>query len=360
MTDYENLARVNKPYLAEFQKTFAETLDRGWFILGENVRRFEEQFARYCSVRHCIGVASGLDALILAIRALQLEGGEVIVPSNTYIAAILAVLHNGLTPVLVEPDPRTYAIDPDRIEQKISTKTRAIVVVHLYGKASEMDRIMAIAEKNRLRVIEDCAQAHGAVFKGKRVGSFGDLNAFSFYPTKNLGALGDGGAVVTDDEELASRVRRLRNYGSDSKNVFDAVGFNSRLDELQAGFLSIKLAHLEAINAHKQQLARLYDENLEDRIIRMPPGPPSSHVYHIYPIRHERRDELRAYLLEHGVKSEIHYPIPPHRQEALRGVFEARYPVSEEIHRTILSLPISTFHTPDDILHVARLVNGFR
>jgi dTDP-4-amino-4,6-dideoxygalactose transaminase len=359
--EYENLGRVNAPFREELLNGFGKTLNDGQFILGKRLHAFEQEFADYCGVRHCVGVASGLDALSLSLRACAFEpGSEVIVPSNTYIAVILAVLHAGLTPVLAEPELNSYNIDPAEIVNKINAKSRAVIAVHLYGRPCDIDPIRTVARTHDLKLIEDCAQAHGASYKSKKVGGFGDVNAFSFYPTKNLGALGDGGAVLTDDDTLASRVRLLRNYGSREKNVHEVAGFNSRLDEVQAAFLSVKLRKLDAINAHKRHLASVYRETISDRFILPILDDDHEDVYHIFTIRHEQRDRIREYLLKNGVRTEIHYPTPPHRQEALRGLLgEGMYPRSEEIHRTTLSLPISWFHTPEDVRTVAQLLNRF-
>lgn len=259
MIEYENLRKANASFFDEFRADFSDSLESGWFILGNKAARFEAAFAAYCGARHCVGVASGLDALLLSLNAFAFaDGSEVIVPSNTYIATILAVLHNRLKPALVEPDLRTYNIDPGRIEERITPLTRAIIAVHLYGKPCAMDAIAAVAEKYGLKLIEDCAQSHGASYKGRTTGTFGDYGAFSFYPTKNLGALGDGGALVTDNGEAAEKIRKLRNYGSAVKYRNDEIGFNSRLDEIQAGFLSIKLKRLDEIVAHKRRLAGIY------------------------------------------------------------------------------------------------------
>lgn len=362
MIEYENLKLLNEPFLDDYKASFADTLDRGWFVLGANVSTFESDFASYCGSKYCSGLASGLDALILALRCFDFPtGSEVIVPSNTYIATILAIYQNGLVPVLVEPDMRTYNIDPGKIEEAITSKTRAILVVHLYGKSCDMDPIMAMAEKYRLRVVEDCAQSHGATYKGKKTGTFGDFGAFSFYPTKNLGALGDAGAVVTDNPELYEKVNALRNYGSKVKYFNEYIGTNSRLDEIQAGFLSIKLKKLDEINQHKRRLASLYHQNLREDFIKPVLQEDYFDVYHIYNIRHPERDRLREHLLKNGVKTEIHYPVPPHQQKALEGNYVGKnYPISEEIHKTTLSLPISYCHTEGEIMQVIEFMNDFQ
>ncbi len=362
MIDYENLAESNRPFFNDLLTSFESTLRRGWFILGKDVENFERAFADYLGCRHCVGVGSGLDALVLSLEALNLpKGGEVLVPSNTYVATIMAILRSGLKPVLVEPDIRTYNIDPGRIEEKISPKSAAILVVHLYGKPCEMGPIMTTAEKHHLRIVEDCAQAHGAKYKDRKVGTFGDLGAFSFYPTKNLGALGDGGAVTTDNEEIAGVLKKLRNYGSAVRYENDLLGFNSRLDEIQAGFLLVKLKKLDEINEHKRKLARIYFRYLKEDFIKPVVSEDCYDVYHIFNVRHPMRDKLKTYLLDKGVKTDIHYPIPPHKQKALRCMLgeKEEYPIAEEIHDTTLSLPISYSHTESDILAVTEAMNLF-
>jgi len=360
MIEFENLAKLNHEFFDDYKKSFATTLDSGWFILGEKVKKFEEKFADYCNIKYCAGVASGLDALILALKAFEFEkGDEVIVPSNTYIATILAILQNNLKPVLVEPNIQTYNIDPTKIEEKITPRTKAIMVVHLYGQVCEMDPILKICKKYNLKLIEDCAQAHGATYKGTKAGSFGDFGAFSFYPTKNLGCLGDGGGITTNSEELIEKIKCLRNYGSNTKYYNEIIGFNSRLDEVQAGFLSIKLAKLDKINQHKNRLAKIYHENLKGDFIKPVIDASYYHTYHIFNIRHEKRDELKEFLLKHEIKTEIHYPVAPHKQKALQRIIEGDYKISQEIHATTLSLPISYFHSEDDVAKVAETLNKF-
>jgi dTDP-4-amino-4,6-dideoxygalactose transaminase len=306
-------------------------------------------------------VNSGLDALILSLYAFNFpHDSEVIVPSNTYIATILAIVHCGLKPVLVEPDIRTYNIDPAKIAERITEKTKAIVVVHLYGKSCEMDPILKIKEKYNLKLVEDCAQSHGAKYKGKLTGSFGDYGAFSFYPTKNLGALGDAGAVITNNEELAKSIKRLRNYGSDVRYYNEVVGYNSRLQEFQAAFLTVKLKYLDEITEHKRKLAMLYIEYLKEEFIKPKVELDYYDVYHIFNIRHRQRDKLKNYLFKNGVKTEIHYPVPPHKQKAMKGIIEENnFPISEEIHNTTLSLPISLGHSDNDILKTIEILNKF-
>lgn len=361
MIEYENLRKSNYSFFNDYRKKFEEILNSGWYILGNNVTDFENQFAGYLGAKHAIGVASGLDALSLSLRSLSISSNsEIIVPSNTYIATILSIINNGLKPVLVEPDIRTYNIDPDKIQEKITSATKAIMIVHLYGKCCCMDKIMDLASLYKLYVIEDCAQSHGAKFKDKLSGTFGDLGAHSFYPTKNLGALGDAGAITTGNSMLAEQIRALRNYGSRVKYVNEYIGFNSRLDEIQAGFLSVKLRSLDKINEHKRSLAKLYLDHLKEHVIKPVVSKDFFDVYHIFNIRHRKRDKLREFLLNKGIKTDIHYPIPPHRQKAMIGLFEGDYPVSEEIHSTTLSLPISYFHTSDDIMKVIESVNSFK
>ena len=360
MLEYENLQKANRPFFEEYQRCFNDVLESGWYILGSHVQNFEKQFAAYCGSNYCVGVASGLDALYLSLKALNYgQGSEVIVPSNTYIATILSILQNNLVPVLAEPRIDTYNIDPTRIEECITNKTKAIMVVHLYGKVCEMEAIKAIAEKHNLAIIEDCAQSHGASLKGQLSGTFGDFGAFSFYPTKNLGCLGDGGAITTNNEQHFDLLKSLRNYGSRVKYVNDIVGINSRLDEMQAAFLSVKLKRLDKINNHKRSLAALYHQHLNSGFIKPVIHPDYYDVFHIYNIRHPRRDELRAYLLENEIRTEIHYPIAPHRQKALHGIVSGEYPIAEEIHNTTLSLPISYFHSQDDVLKVIEVLNKF-
>lgn len=365
---YENLERLNNFFAAELVDSASKVIKSGWYILGENLRIFEESFAAYNNSNHCIGVASGLDALILSLAVFDFDpGDEVIVPANTYIATILAILHNNLKPVLVEPDIATYNINPEKIEQFITAKTRAVMVVHLYGKPCPMDDVLRIAEKHGLKIIEDCAQSHGAEYNGKKTGNFGHCNAFSFYPTKNLGALGDAGAIVTNDEKIAEKLRKLRNYGSKIKYHNEIAGYNSRLDEIQAGFLQVKLKYLDKINDHKRKLAQIYDAELGNSVIRPVRSANAKDVFHIYPIRIEKRDKLREYLSNAGIGTEIHYPIPPHRQQALQHMRHKKicdfsdtdFPLSDEIHATILSLPISFFHSEKEISTVAAAIKSF-
>lgn len=361
LIEYENLGKLNAPFQESLQKIFHEVLNSGWFILGTRVERFEQEFAQYIGTKYCKGVASGLDALILGLKSLDLPPqSEVLVPSNTYIATILAILQLGHKPVLVEPDLKTYNIDPAQMRSKITSRTKCVVLVHLYGKCCAMDEIMQICQEHKLFLIEDCAQSHGAKFKQKKSGSFGHIGAFSFYPTKNLGALGDAGAITTDSLELAEKISMLRNYGSQKKYYNEVIGYNSRLDEVQAAFLQVKLAHLDQINEHKRKLAQLYFQLLRPSFIQPVVHPDYFDVYHIFNIRHSKRDLLKAHLEKNGVKTEVHYPVSPHQQVAMKGILDHECcPLSEEIHKTTLSLPISTIHTPEDIKQVCQIINEF-
>lgn len=361
MIEYENLSLLNRPFFKEFEKKFSQVLKKGWYILGDNVLEFERNFSNYLGIDNCVGVASGLDALILSLKTCDFENGsEVIVPANTYIATILSIIHCNMTPVLVEPDIKSYNIDTKLIEEAITTKTKAILIVHLYGKPCDMDEIVRICNQYNLVLIEDCAQSHGAKYRGRKVGTFGEFGAFSFYPTKNLGALGDGGAITTNSKNSEITLRMLRNYGSSVKYYNDIVGFNSRLDEIQAAFLNIKLKYLDDINKHKRYLASIYSKYLKDDFVKPLVNEDSYDVYHIYNIRHPKRDKLREYLLKNDIKTEIHYPVPPNKQNALKEFFKGKeFPISYEIHETTLSLPISFFHTENDIHRVIEIINKF-
>lgn len=329
----------------EMQDAFEEFYDSYWYILGDRLKKFETQYSQFNKVNYTIGTSNGLDALYLVLKALEIgEGDEVIMPSNTFIATALAVSYTGAKPVFVEPDIHTYLLDPSKIEAAITSRTKAIMPVHLYGQACEMDKIMAVANQYKINVIEDNAQAHGACFNGQLTGSFGHANGTSFYPGKNLGALGDAGAVTTNVQELAEKIQKLRNYGSSKKYKHDLIGHNMRLDELQAAFLSVKLMHLPSWTSERQQIATCYTAGLKDlgEVITPTKHPNATHVYHLYVIRTERRDELQEYLKEKGIGTLIHYPIPPHLQEAYSdlGYKRGDFPIAEELAQTSLSLPI--------------------
>ena len=350
-----DLKAINEQYREEIEVAIRRVLDSGWYLLGQEIEAFEQEFATYCGVRHCIGVANGLDALILILMGYQelgamKAGDEVIVPANTYIASILAISRAGLIPVLVEPDERTYNLDPTLIEAAITKKTRAILAVHLYGQCADMDPINAIAKKHSLKVIEDAAQAHGATYKGCKTGSLGDAAGFSFYPGKNLGALGDGGAVVTDDSELAEAVRALRNYGSDVKYHNKYKGMNSRLDEIQAAILRVKLLHLDTDNFKRRQVADYYLSHISNANCRLPyVADYGEHVWHLFVIRHHKRDVLAEDLAAQSIQTVIHYPLPPHQQEAYPEFSGLSLPITEMIHREVLSLPISPVASESDL-----------
>ena len=357
MIEYESLANSNATYIAELEAAASRVIRSGWYVLGQEVSAFEQEFAQYVGAKHCIGVANGLDALILSIEALNLpKGSDVLVASNTYIATILAILRTGHHPVLVEPVLETFNMDPALLPAALTPNTRAICVTHLFGKACRMDAISAFARAHGLKVIEDCAQSHGAKLAGKMTGTFGDAGCFSFYPTKNLGAVGDAGAIVTDDDELADRLRHLRNYGSKQKYVNEYVGVNSRLDEIQAAMLRVKLRHLDEMTQHKRALAKIYIENLPSWLKLPVCRDDEFDVFHIFGVRCDRRNELRDWLLNQGVKTEVHYPIPPHKQKSMRDVLFGEYLIADELHRTELSLPISVGHTELDVHRVCEIL----
>ena len=354
---------MEKELDSELRGAFERVYSASWYIEGKEDAEFEKMFAEFCNTKYCIGVGNGLDALMLALKALGIgEGDEVIVPSNTYIATALAVTYVGARPVFVEPKIETFNIDPDRIEAAITDKTKAIMPVHLYGQACEMDMIMDIARKYDFKVIEDCAQAHGATYKGQRVGSFGDAAGFSFYPGKNLGALGDAGAVVTDNKELADKIRALGNYGSDYKYHHIYKGNNSRLDELQAAFLAAKLPHMDKINTERRRIADRYlSEIKNDKIILPTVMDDMVPVWHIFGIRCTERDELEKYLNDNGIGTNKHYPIPMHLQECYKdlGYKEGDFPIAEEISKTELSLPMYYGMTDEEIVYVINTINHF-
>ena len=361
MIEYESLALSNAAYMDELEAAASRVIRSGWYVLGQEVSAFEAEFAQYTGARHCVGVANGLDALILSLEALDLpRGSEVMVASNTYIATILAIVRAGLVPVLVEPVRETFNMDPALLAQALTPATRALCVTHLFGKTCRMDAIGAFAQAHGLKLVEDCAQSHGARLGLRQTGTFGDAGCFSFYPTKNLGALGDAGAVVTNDDALAERLRHLRNYGSRQKYVNKYVGVNSRLDEMQAALLRVKLRALDALTAHKRALAQIYFDRLPAGLALPTRRDDEFDVFHIFAIRHPRRDALRQYLLEQGVKTEIHYPIAPHRQEAMAGILHGDYPIADELHATELSLPLSAGHTARDIETVAHTIQKFQ
>jgi dTDP-4-amino-4,6-dideoxygalactose transaminase len=347
MIKFLDLKAINEQYRDEIDAAIQRVLDSGWYLLGQEGEAFEAEFAAYCGAGHCLGVANGLDALILILMGYQelgvmQAGDEVIVPANTYIASILTISRAGLKPVLVEPDERTYNIDPHLIEAAITERTRAILPVHLYGQCADMDPIKAVAQKHGLKVIEDAAQAHGATYKERKAGSLGDAAGFSFYPGKNLGCLGDGGAVTTNDPDLAEAIRALRNYGSHVKYHNKYKGMNSRLDEIQAAILRVKLRHLDEDTDKRRKIADYYRAHLSPVTCHLPPvAAYGSPVWHLFVIRHPQRDALAKHLAEQGIQTMIHYPIPPHHQPAYPEFHHLKLPITEAIHREVLSLPIS-------------------
>ena len=361
MIKFLDLKKINERFRGEMDAAVKRVLDNGWYLLGQEIEQFEKDFAAYCGVKHCVGVANGLEALKLIIKAYGFgPGDEIVVPANTYIASILAISDSGCTPVLVEPKWETRLIDEDLIEAAITPRTKAIMVVHLYGRAMEMTKVWAIAKRHGLKVIEDSAQAHGAMFNGRRTGNLGDASGFSFYPGKNLGCLGDGGAVTTNDAEIAAKVRALRNYGSDVKYHFPYRGTNSRLDEIQAAWLGVKLPHLDADNARRREIAARYCAEISNPLVELPVNPnDESMVWHVFAVTCSKRDELQKCLAENGIQTVIHYPIPPHKQPCYAAWNGRSYPVTERIHREILSLPISPVLTDGEVGEVIRVVNEF-
>jgi dTDP-4-amino-4,6-dideoxygalactose transaminase len=369
MIPFLDLKTINQQYRAELLEACTRVIDSGWYIGGQELERFEQNFAGYCGTRFTIGVANGLDALILTLRAWKelgklKDGDEVIVPANTYIASILAITANNLTPVLVEPDVQSLNISAEAIRSAISPRTKVILPVHLYGQLADMPLIMQIAQQYHLLVLEDSAQAHGAQMNGKKAGNWGDASGFSFYPGKNLGALGDAGAVTTNDAELAQTLKALRNYGSHEKykNLF--AGVNSRLDEIQAAMLDVKLKYLDAEVANRREIAALYLNEINNSCIALPltgvdAQQYEQHVWHLFVIQSAYRDELQSYLKGHGVQTLIHYPIPPHKQQAYQEWNNLNFPLTERIHQQVLSLPMGPTQTQEETLKVIELCNAF-
>lgn len=362
MIKFLDLEKINNRFRVEMDARIKDILDAGWYLSGKWNDEFAKHFAEYCGTQHAVGVANGLDAINLIIRGYGFGvGDEIIVPANTYIATILAISENGCTPVLVEPDINTYNIDPEKIEEKITPRTKAIIVVHLYGQAVQMKKIWELAKKYNLKIIEDAAQAHGAMYDGKRVGNLSDVAAFSFYPGKNLGALGDAGGITTNDTELFERVKAIANYGSDYKYHHIYKGVNSRMDEIQAALLDIKLPYLDADNARRREIAKFYCENITNQKILLPKTyDENAHVWHVFAIRCEIRDELCKYLNDNGVQTNIHYPTPPHKQGAYSEWNNQSFPITEEIHRTIMSIPMSPVMTDDEVKKIVDLINNYQ
>lgn len=367
MISFLDLKRINEPYQAVIAEAIERVTASGWYILGREVEAFEQQFAAYCQTRHCIGVANGLDALTLVLKAWDFPANsDVIVAANAYIASVLSITHAGLTPVFVEPDPQTYLLDPTKIEAAITPRTKAILPVHLYGRCCDMVSINALAKQYGLKVLEDAAQAHGATCSAgelagttRRAGNLGDAAGWSFYPSKNLGALGDAGAITTNDDALAERVRALRNYGSSQKYINDYAGLNSRLDELQAAILSAKLPLLDQANARRRTIADRYLTGIHNPDVGLPPANQAAQdVWHLFVVRHPNRDDFRACLRERGIVTDIHYPVPPHQQRAYPAYAQLSFPMAERLHREVVSLPLNPAMTDDEVDYIISTINS--
>ncbi len=356
-----SLKATNQIYEVQIGKIVTEILSSGWYILGEKLKQFETKFAQYCGVKHCIGVANGLDALTIILKASEFpENSEIIVPANSYIATILSVSNANLVPVPVEPNLNDYLIDYQAIERAITSKTRAILVTHLYGKCCEMDKITALAQKHNLKVFEDAAQAHGATYKSVKAGNLSDAAGFSFYPSKNLGAMGDAGAITTNDDVLANRIKALRNYGSNEKYVFEYQGYNSRLDEIQAAILSLKLPRLDNENEIRRNIAKRYlTEIFNDKIILPNNDSVNKDAWHLFVIRTNERDNFRSFLSEKGIGSDVHYPIPPHKQLAYQECQNLSFPITEKIHQEVVSLPLNNVLTEKEISYIIQNINQY-
>jgi dTDP-4-amino-4,6-dideoxygalactose transaminase len=365
MIKFLDLYKINLPYQTAFQEKMQQVLDKGWFILGDEVKTFESNFAQYCGTKHCIGVGNGLDAMVLIFKAyIQLgklqKGDEVIVPANTYIASILAILQADLIPILIEPKLETYNLNADLIVDKISSKTKAILAVHLYGHLAEMEQINSLAKQHNLLVVEDAAQAHGAFSEYGKAGSLSDAAAFSFYPGKNLGSLGDAGAITTNDADLAKILFALRNYGSEQKYYNEFIGINSRLDELQAAFLNVKLPHLDAENLKRSNIVKRYlTEIINDKITLPFWDGTDNHVFHLFVIRTPNRNDLQEYLKQNNIETLIHYPIPPHQQKALVDWNSLSFPITEKIHQEVISLPLSPVMSEEEVSYLITILNQY-
>lgn len=366
MIKFLDLKAINSSYEPELSQSIKRVLDSGWYLLGNEVKSFESEYSHYIGTNYCIGVGNGLDALRLILRAyiemgLMQEGDEIIVPANTYIASILAITDNKLVPVFIEPDINTYNIGPFKIEEKITERTKGIMIVHLYGQNAMHPKIQRLSEKFNLKLIEDNAQATGAFYGEKRTGSLCDAAGHSFYPGKNLGAIGDAGAITTNDKELATIIRAIANYGSNKKYVNDYQGLNSRMDEIQAAVLRIKLKRLDEDNQKRQEIAQYYIENITNSEIILPriDSNKNTHVWHLFVIRNKQRDKLQSYLIEKGIQTLIHYPIPPHKQKAYKKWNGLSFPITEKIHDEVLSLPISPLMSKEEVMVVTKIINKF-
>ena len=364
MISFLNFKDLNVPYRKKLLKAIGEVIDSGNYILGPKVRLFEKEFSKYCGVKETIGTGNGLDSLVLIIRAYKelgvfSEGDEIIVPSNTYIASILSITENRLKPILIEPDINTFNLDADLLEKKITKRTRAILTVHLYGQIAYSDEMQKIADKHGLKIIEDCAQSHGAVYGGRKAGNLGDAAGFSFYPSKPLGALGDAGAVTTNDKKLAEMIRALRNYGSHKKYYNKYAGLNSRLDELQAAVLSVKLKYLDRDNNKRRKIAELYLKKIKNNKLILSKKGDQSHVWHLFVIRTKNRDKFAEYMLKNNIETLIHYPVPPNKQEAYGQWKNLKYPISEKIHETVISLPLYQTMKRREIEQIIKACNEY-
>ncbi|MBK8486672.1 MAG: DegT/DnrJ/EryC1/StrS family aminotransferase [Bacteroidetes bacterium] len=365
MIKFLDLKLINENYIFDFKNVLEDVLKSGWVLMGEHLKKFEQEFAYYCGSKHCIGVANGLDAIIIILNAYKelgrlKPGDEIIVPSNTYIATILGIIHAGFTPKFIEPNILTYNLDIELIESNITDSVKAIFTVHLYGQLSDIDGLKALAKKHNLLLLDDAAQAHGAIYNGNRVGSLTDATAFSFYPGKNLGAIGDGGAITTNDDELAMTISALRNYGSHKKYYNLYKGVNSRLDEIQAAFLSLKLKNLDRDNQNRRTVARRYINEINNPKILLPYySGTDDHVFHLFVVRVSQRDDLIKWLESKGIQLMIHYPVPPHKQEAMLEYGKLILPISEKIHNEVVSLPISNVMLDDEVTKVIEAINSF-
>jgi dTDP-4-amino-4,6-dideoxygalactose transaminase len=357
-----DLKKINEPYFISIHEATKKVVSSGWFILGNEVASFEKEFAAYCGAKHCIAVGNGLDALVLILKASDFpENSEIIVPSNTYIASILAVSLAGFKPVLVEPKLENYLIDTQNIEKSITKHTKAILLVNLYGKMCDIDSVRELAVRYNLRLYDDSAQSHGSYFKNKICGSTSDASAFSFYPTKNLGALGDGGAITTDDDILAEKLRKLRNYGSGKKYVFDYQGMNSRLDEIQAAILREKLKNLDAENAYRRKIANRYLNEIKNPLLTLPPSDSvNQDAWHLFVVRVSEREKFRNYLSACGISTDVHYPIPPHKQLAYQEWNQRSFPISEKIHNEIVSIPLNVSLHEDEVTYIIQKINDYQ
>ena len=363
MIKFLDLQKINSRNRAGIDEAISRVLDSGWYLLGQELEKFENLFAEYCGAEYCVGVASGLDALVLGLKAIDVGAGdEVIVPANTYIASVLAITAVGASPIFVEPDVDTFLIDTKEIEQSITDKTRAIMPVHLYGRLCDMGAIKKTAKEYSLKVIDDCAQSHGAIYNDLRCGNLADISAFSFYPGKNLGALGDGGAITTNDKAIAGKIKALRNYGSNKKYINIYKGYNSRLDELQAAILSVKLVGLDEDNSRRREIAEYYIRNINNPNIILPQMPEQreSTVWHLFVIRSKQREQLQEYLTKNDIEALIHYPVPPHKQKCYAEYNRISLPITEAIAEEVLSLPISPVMTDIQVERVVEVINGWR